>query len=57
MAKKHVRTIDGKRSTYDIYEVPLAFGGKEYIIYKNGEYWKGVFDSLAKAVERANAEG
>jgi hypothetical protein len=57
MSKKLVETIYGKRSKFDIYEVPKTFGGKEFIIYKDGDYWKGTFDSLAKAVERAKAEG
>ncbi len=57
MSKKLIETVYGKRSKFEIYEVPKSFGGKEFIIHKDGDYWKGVFDSLAKAVERAKAEG
>lgn len=52
MSKKPIETIYGKRSKLEIYEVPKIFGGKEFIIYKDGSHWKGTFDSLAKAVER-----
>ena len=57
VSKKLIETVYGKRSKFEIYEVPKPFGGKEFIIHKDGDYWKGVFDSLAKAVERAKAEG
>lgn len=57
MSKKLIETVYGKRSKFEIYEVPKSFGGKEFIIHKDGIYWKGTFDSLAKAVERAKTEG
>jgi len=57
MSKKLVETIYGKRSKFEVYETAKMFGGKEFILYKDGSYWKGTFDSLAKAVQRAKDEG
>ena len=57
MSKKLIETIYGKRSKFEIYAVPKSFGEKDFIIHKDGSYWKGTFDSLAKAVERVRDEG
>lgn len=56
MAKALIEVIYGKRSKFEVYKVPLTFGGAEFIIYKDGSYWKGTFDSLAKAIQRAKDE-
>lgn len=57
MSRKLIETIYGKRSKFEIYEIPKPFGGKEFVIHKDGSYWKGTFDSLAAAVQRAKDEG
>jgi hypothetical protein len=57
MSKKLVEVIHGKRSRFEVYKVAKSFGVAEFIIHKDGSYWKGVFDSLAAAVRRAQAEG
>lgn len=57
MADKLVETIYGRRSKFEIYENKKSFGGVEFVMYKDGSYWKGTFDSLAKAVQRARDEG
>jgi hypothetical protein len=57
VSKRLVETIYGKRSKFEVYEVAKAFGGKEFVIYKDGSYWKGTYDSLAKAVQKASDEG
>ena len=57
MAKELVEVIFGKRSKFEVYKVPQSFGGAEFIIHKDGSYWKGTFDSLAKAIQRAKDEG
>ena len=35
MSKKLIETVYGKRSKFEIYEVPKPFGGKEFIIHEN----------------------
>lgn len=55
--KEVVEVVYGKRSKFEIYKISKSFGGYEFVIYKDGDYWKGTFDSLAKAVERAKDEG
>jgi hypothetical protein len=57
MSKELVEVIHGKRSRFDVYKVKKSFGTYEFIIHKDGSYWKGVFDSLAKAVRRAQEAG
>ena len=57
MSKEVVEVIHGRRSKFEIFKVSKPFGGAEFIIHKDGKYWKGVFDSLAVAVQRAKDEG
>lgn len=57
MSKQLVETIYGKSSKFEIYKVPKSFGEKEFLIHKEGSYWKGTFDSLVAAVKRAKNEG
>lgn len=57
MSKEVVEVVHGKRSKFEIYKVSKSFGGAEFIIHKDGSYWKGTFDSLATAVQRAEDEG
>ena len=57
MAKEIVEVVFGKRSKYEIYKVHKPFGCYEFIIHKDGSYWKGTFDSLANAVARAQDAG
>jgi hypothetical protein len=59
MASRNVvETVHGKLSKY---EVVKSEGGlmsaPSFAIYKNGAYFKGSYDSLAKAVEAAKASG
>lgn len=55
--KKLIHTVRGKHNTYDIYAYPKFIGGKEYVIFKNGERWKGAYDDQRKAIEVAEREG
>ncbi|MDC0002847.1 hypothetical protein OAE19_00465 [Porticoccaceae bacterium] len=57
MSKELVETIYGQRSKFEVYRVKKSFGGFEFVIYKDADYWKGVFDDLSKAVQRAKDEG
>jgi hypothetical protein len=57
MSKESVEVIHGRRSKFEIYKVSKSFGGVEFIIHKDGSYWKGVYDSLAAAVKKAQSEG
>lgn len=57
MANEVVETIYGKRSKFEIYEIKKSFGGREFVIYKDGSRWKGPYDSLARAVEVAEEAG
>jgi hypothetical protein len=57
MSKEVIEVIYGKRSKFEVYRVSKTFGGYEFIIYKDGNYWKGTFDSLSVAVGRAKKEG
>jgi len=53
-----VDTIHGRHSKYEIVRSPaILFGNPTYAIYKDGKYWKGSYDSRARAVEVARAEG
>ena len=56
MSKEHIETIIGKRSKFEIFR-SKKFMGYEFTIHKDGKHWKGGFDSLAKAVQRAKDEG
>lgn len=57
MGKEVVEVVYGKRSKFEIYRVSKSFGGYEFIIHKDGSYWKGTFDSLSTAVQRAREAG
>lgn len=57
MSKEVIEVIYGKRSKFEVYRISKAFGGYEFVIYKDGNYWKGTFDSLSAAVDRAKNEG
>lgn len=57
MAKELVETIYGKRSKFEVYRIKKVLGGYEFVIHKDGQYWKGTFSSLSAAVGRANQEG
>lgn len=59
MASKTVEVIYGKRYRYEIrQEAESLFSlGPKFHIYRNGEYWKGSYSSLARAVEAAHNGG
>lgn len=52
MARKLIETLYGKRSKYEIYRSETLLS-HEFVIYRDGDYWKGTYDSLAKAVDAA----
>lgn len=56
MSKEMIEVIYGKRSKFEVYRITKPFGGYEFVIYKDGQYWKGTFDSLSAAVDRARKE-
>ena len=45
-----VETIYGKVSKYEIVRKSI-FGGFEFYIYKDGQYWAGTFPTLSAAVD------
>lgn len=59
MAEKQVvETIYGRHSKYEIVKSPGGLlSSTSYSIYRDGQYWKGSYDSLARAVEVAKAAG
>jgi len=55
---KVIETIYGKSSKYEIVKSPGGIiSNTSFSIYKDGQYWKGSYDSLARAVEVARAAG
>ncbi len=55
MAKKLIETIRGNRHKFDIYRND-EFLSYHFVVYRDGEYWKGTFSTLpaaVKAVEKA----
>lgn len=58
MSKTVMETIYGK---YHKYEIVRSDGGflssPTFYIYRDGEHWKGSYDSLAKAVQAAREAG
>jgi hypothetical protein len=59
MASRNVvETVYGKLSKYEIVKSEGGLiSSTSFSIYKNGSYFKGSYDSLAKAVEAAKASG
>lgn len=56
--KEVVEVIYGKHARYEIVKQPGGLvTSPSYYIYKNGEYHRGSFDSLAAAVRAAQKEG
>ena len=56
--KEVVETIYGKRSKYEIIKTQGGLlSSTSFSIYKDGSYWKGTYDSLARAVEVAKNAG
>jgi hypothetical protein len=57
-SKDVVEVIYGKHAKYEVVRIPGGFlTSTEYVIYKNGEYHRGTFKSLAEAVSAARKEG
>ncbi len=53
--KKVLETIFGKHHKYEVCRIPGGmFEADKYSIYRDGEYYKGSYSSLADAVEEAN---
>lgn len=53
-----VETIFGKHHKYQVIKKPgTLFSSITYVIYRDGKYYKGTYDSLARAVEVAKKEG
>jgi len=50
-----VETIHGKNHKYEIKK--NTGWSITYVIYRDGQYYKGTYDSLARAVEVARNEG
>lgn len=59
MAQGDVKeVIYGKNHKYEIREgsSDMMFS-RTYVIYRDGKYWRGTFDSLSRAVEVAKYAG
>lgn len=53
-----IETIYGKRHKYEIRKSDGGFlSSGTFNIYRDGQYWKGSYDSLAKAVDVAKQAG
>ena len=49
-----VETVYGKRHKYEIMKSPGGLiGSTSFSVYRDGSYWRGSYDSLARAVEVA----
>lgn len=58
MAGKIIERIHGKLHYYDIVKEEGGFlSSPSFWIYRDGDRWKGRYDSLAKAVEVAKEAG
>ena len=59
MSSKTVEVVYGKRYRYEIRQEAEGFFslGPKFHIYRNGEYWKGSYNSLARAVAVAQEAG
>jgi len=56
MSDTPIETIYGKRHRYEIMKSDGGFlSSSSFSIYRDGQYWKGSYDSLAKAVAAAKA--
>ena len=53
--KEVVEIIYGKRHKYEV--VKSTGWSTKFSIYRDGSYWKGTYDSLARAVEVARDAG
>lgn len=53
--KKLVETIYGRRSKFEIYKNSGLWDGTNFLVYKDGVYWKK-FDTLSSAVESSKKE-
>jgi hypothetical protein len=52
-----VETIYGKHHKYEVIKKAGTVLSKiSYVIYRDGKYYKGTYDSLARAVEVARGE-
>lgn len=56
MASKTVEVIYGKRYRYEIRRRE-GFLSPKFTIYRDGRFWKGDYNSLARAVEVAQEDG
>jgi len=54
---KIVHTFIGKHHKYEIVQTTGPLGGRSYRIHRDGKYYRGSFDSMAKAVVAAEKEG
>lgn len=52
MSSPVVETIYGRKHKYEIKAVDL-FLSRVFVIYRDGQRWKGSYDSLSRAVEVA----
>lgn len=52
-----VEVVYGKHHKYEIVKSSGTFSSPTYSIHRDGKYYRGSFDSLAKAVEAARQEG
>lgn len=56
MADSLMETIYGRRHKYEIRKKEGAFlASSTFSIYRDGQHWKGSFDSLSDAVAAAKA--
>ena len=56
MSGKLMETIYGNRHKYEIKKNDGGIlSSSTFVIYRDGDYWKGSYDSLAKAVDVAKA--
>lgn len=56
MSGKVIETIYGKNYKYEIIKSE-GFLSTNFVIHRDGSYWKGTYDSLARAVEVAKDAG
>ncbi len=52
-----VEVVYGKYHKFEVVKTSGLFSGPSFSIYRDGKYYKGTYDSLAKAVEAAKREG
>lgn len=54
--RKVIETVYGKHHKYEVVRVDRTFS-TDIVLYRDGEYWKGTYSTVAAAIEAAKKAG